>query len=61
MKTYTRKEIAAANDVSHDTVRRRERELRLNTCKDASCRKPIRYHAKEAHEHLERSGWKSPW
>lgn len=61
MKTFTRKEIAAANEISSKTVKRREREIGLTECKDAACRKPVRYHAKKAHDFLERSGWKSPW
>jgi hypothetical protein len=60
MKTYTRKEIANANSVSSNTVKRRERELGLSDCKDAACRKPIRYHSKQAQENLERKGWRSP-
>jgi len=60
MKTFTRKEIASANSVSSNTVKRRERELGLSGCRDRACRKPIRYNADKASEWLKRAGWQSP-
>lgn len=60
MKTFTRKEIASANSVSSNTVKRRERDLGLSGCRDKACRKPIRYNADKASEYLSRSGWNTP-
>jgi len=60
MKTFTRKEIANANDISERTLRRREQSLGLNDCRDAACNKPVRYHASPASEKLKRNGWRSP-
>lgn len=40
----TRKEIAAANEVSDETIRRRERHYGLHRCRDQACQKPVRYH-----------------
>ena len=60
MKTFTRKEIAAANEISDRTMRRREKSLGLSDCRDASCQRPVRYHASKASERLKRNGWQSP-
>lgn len=60
MRTITRKEIAAANDVNEITVRRREREIGLHTCRDRACRRPVRYRASEAEARLRQHQWNVP-
>jgi len=59
-RTITRKEIAAANDISDTTVRRKERALGLHRCRDRVCRRPIRYHAAEAAARLRAARWNVP-
>jgi hypothetical protein len=57
---FTRKEIASANGLSVESIRRRERELGLDRCLDAACRKPIRYHRAGATAALTAAGMKVP-
>ena len=56
----TRKEIAAANEVSDDTIARRERSLGLNSCRDRACQKPVRYHRSRAAECLRAAAMNEP-
>lgn len=56
----TRKEIAAANELSPEAVRLQERRLRLNECRDKSCARPVRYHRERAAENLRRHDWQVP-
>lgn len=59
-KTITRKEIAAKNDVSSETIRRNERRLKLNTCRDRTCNRPVRYFRDQAAERLRARGFEVP-
>lgn len=56
----TRKEIAAANEVSDDTIARNEKRYGLDTCRDRACRKPVRYRAVEARARLREQGLREP-
>jgi len=56
----TRKEIAAANEVSIDTVARLEARIGLDQCRDQACARPVRYHAAEARECLRKNKLKEP-
>jgi len=51
-KFVTRKEIASVNEVSERTIRRRERELGLDKCRDRACERPIRYDRSCANDEL---------
>lgn len=56
----TRKEIAAANEVSPETIRRCEHALGLDRCRDRSCERPIRYDRTRATRQLRRRGLRIP-
>lgn len=56
----TRKEIAAANEVSDDTIARREGELGLDECRDRACQRPVRYHRTPACECLRKHAMIEP-
>ena len=56
----TRKEIAAANEISDDTVRRRERQYGLDSCRDQACHRPVRYHGEEARRRLRENHLNEP-
>lgn len=56
----TRKEIAAANEVSVDTIARMESRIGLDECKDKACARPVRYHATEARECLRKNKMNEP-
>lgn len=61
MSRYTtRKEIAAANEVSEKTIRRREGSLGLRECRDTACTKPVRYDREKAAAALRKNGYKAP-
>lgn len=59
-RTITRKEIAAANDLSDDTISRREKLLGLDECRDNTCARPIRYKRAEATRRLRAQGYNVP-
>jgi hypothetical protein len=59
-RTMTRKEIAAANDLSDDTIARRERRLGLDKCRDRTCNRPFRYHRDQAAQRLRANGYQVP-
>lgn len=60
LRTITRKEIAAANGTSHETIRRRERDLGLHRCRDRTCNRPVRYDRETAARALRRRGFEVP-
>lgn len=59
-RTITRKEIAAANDVSPETIRRNERALTLHRCRDRTCNRPVRYNRDDAARRLRARGFEVP-
>jgi hypothetical protein len=61
MSQYTtRKEIAAVNELSEKTIRRRERLLGLHECRDRACERPVRYDRTKAGQALTSRGYKAP-
>lgn len=56
----TRKEIAAANEVSCDTIARLEKKLGLDKCQDQACARPVRYHAEKARKCLRDHNFNEP-
>jgi len=56
----TRKEIAAANDLSDRTIRRREADIGLDRCRDTRCERPIRYDRQKAARALRENGYEVP-
>ncbi|HXS68308.1 MAG TPA: hypothetical protein VN761_05660 [Candidatus Polarisedimenticolia bacterium] len=56
----TRKEIAAANEVSIDTIARLESRIGLDQCRDQACARPVRYHANPARECLRKNKMNEP-
>ncbi len=61
MSAYiTRKEIAAANNLSSETIRRKEKEIGLSGCRDKTCEKPIRFYAAAAKLALRSKGYRIP-
>jgi hypothetical protein len=59
-RTITRKEIAAANDLSERSIRRREKQIGLDHCRDHTCNRPIRYKREEAARRLRARGFEVP-
>jgi hypothetical protein len=57
---FTRKEIAAANEVSCDTIARLEGKLGLDKCRDQACARPIRYHVECARRCLQEHSLNEP-
>ena len=57
---WTRKEIAGANDLSDDTIARREEELGLDECRDRACQRPYRYDRAKAEKRLREHGYDVP-
>jgi hypothetical protein len=56
----TRKEIASANELSDDTIRRRERQIGLDKCRDSTCIKPVRFDRATASTALRKKGYRAP-
>ncbi len=56
----TRKEIGNANELSHETIRRREHSLGLDQCKDKGCSSPVRYIRTTAESILKLKGMIAP-
>jgi hypothetical protein len=59
-KTFKRKELAAANELSSTTIARREHVLGLDQCRDRTCKRPIRYLRAAAAQRLLAAGYQVP-
>ncbi|MGA2685907.1 MAG: hypothetical protein ABSF51_12735 [Verrucomicrobiota bacterium] len=57
LKFVTLKEIAAALEISPDTLRRRLADFGLDQCRDATSKKPIRFHRAAAMRELAKKGF----
>jgi hypothetical protein len=56
----TRKEIARANELSAQTIRRKERSIGLDRIRDRACDRPVRYDGAAAAELLRSKGLRAP-
>ena len=57
-RTITRREIAAANDLSDESIARAEHRLGLDLCRDR--KRPYRFHRAQAAERLLAAGYQVP-